>query len=735
MSFILFLFLIWLLILSFKLDGYKSTINSLTKRIDILVKKLEKLNIKVLELESYKENLSQKEIQQEEYYKNDNNIEESLNNNQYEYEYEEEYEDEYEEQYEEQQDEYYIKKQNTYSYSNSKIKNDNSLENFFLGNAFTIVGAIALIIGVGIFIKIISEHIIFTPLMKTLLGFLFGTCLISTSNYINKKDNLKTYSEVLMGTGFSVLFITTLCTTVFFETFAPSVCAIIAGILLIVAYIVADKQKTISMIAISLIGGYLNIIFAYKIGIDMAFAYIIFLNLLSVVYAYRNPDKEAINVINLIVSLLFISMLMLFKGSVSVVYPIILWLTYLIFDLLKIYKNNSSKTTNSILNWINLGVLTVFSLIIFREEKLLIGATLFGITIVYNIIVALLVYINSDKFKPYLYSMLTTLLFSVYFLCSGNTKIMVWSLFSLITAIVVKTLKKEYLISWVLIFLAPAITNLFLLREIYFIENTYLPIWNERLLVFAFPIIGTLISHLCLKNIEDNAIQKISQLLKFIMISLIYLLCFLELNNFISQNDTLTGTIRFIPLVIVGFIYSLQMKKLSMTNNLELFNIAAYFIGALSLFTLGLIGINYSPIREYTPVVNTRVLGFIVAIGSSICFARWTKLDFFKYLATILGFILITCECFDCIDKFNNESINYIVSIVWLLYSGVITTIGIIKNKSYLKNVGIITSVLTVCRILFYDLSNLDAIYKLIIFISLGAIFMIVSYLYNKNKK
>ena len=68
---------------------------------------------------------------------------------------------------------------------------------------------IAIIVACGIFIKMISIHITFTPIMKAIIGFLVGLSLIAGSISTKKDKNLKVYSEILMGTGFSTLFITT----------------------------------------------------------------------------------------------------------------------------------------------------------------------------------------------------------------------------------------------------------------------------------------------------------------------------------------------------------------------------------------------------------------------------------------------------------------------------------------------------------------------------------------------
>lgn len=481
-----------------------------------------------------------------------------------------------------------------------------SLQSFFLGNLFTIIGAIVLIIGVGLFIKLISPYIIFTPLLKTLAGFLLGLGLIITSCNI-KKDKLRAYSEVLMGTGFSILFLTVLLTTVYFKTFSMTTCIFIGAVILVMAYFAAEKQKTVSMISVALIGGYLNILFsAFNIDVSLAFGYIIFLNILSVIYAYRNPKNAVINIINLIIGLLLISLLMIFKEKVSVIYPIVLWIVYLIYDLI----NNSDNFKNyHFLNWMNLAALTVFSLIIFQKEKLYIGLLLIFAAIVYDLISIYFIRQNSDKFKPYLYSMFTSLLLAVYFLTEGILRIGLWSLTALIICIVAVFYKKDYLKKWILVFFIPSVTNLFFIPEI-----TY-----------------------------------------------------------------------------------------SLVN--------------------------------YTPVFNIRSAVYLVMIILSMYFARQTKNEFYKYLAVSLGFILLSLEAFDFVDKSNSINVNWIISIVWLLYSGLITTIGILKNKSYLKNIGIFTCLLTLFRIFFYDLTNIETLYRVIIFISFGAVFMIISYLYNREKE
>lgn len=137
-------------------------------------------------------------------------------------------------------------------------ENKNDVEKLFLGNIFNKIGALAIFVGLIIFIKLISPYIIFTPWIKLSLGFLTGFAFIGASLFIRTKEKMRNYSEVLLGVGFGALFITTYCGSTILELLDTPVVFTIATALLLAAYYMADKLKTVSMLSISLIAGYLN---------------------------------------------------------------------------------------------------------------------------------------------------------------------------------------------------------------------------------------------------------------------------------------------------------------------------------------------------------------------------------------------------------------------------------------------------------------------------------------------
>ena len=176
------------------------------------------------------------------------------------------------------------------------------------------------------------------------------------------------------------------------------------------------------------------------------------------------------------------------------------------------------------------------------------------------------------------------------------------------------------------------------------------------------------------------------------------------------------------------------MYKISQMNNNILFKIFSGLIGITSFILLLIFGIEYIPVESFIPVANIRFIAYTAAIISAVAFSKWCKSVFFKYLALLLGFLLLNFEVTDFICRFDLSDIKCLTSVIWLLYAGIVTFSGILNKQCYLKNTGIFISLLAICKIVFVDLAEIDMIYRLIIFISAGVILMFTSYFYNKNK-
>jgi len=81
-----------------------------------------------------------------------------------------------------------------------------------------------------------------------------------------------------------------------------------------------------------------------------------------------------------------------------------------------------------------------------------------------------------------------------------------------------------------------------------------------------------------------------------------------------------------------------------------------------------------------------------------------------------------------------SEVYSHGLSILWGILSFALIGYGIWKKKKHLRMTAIVLFGGTIIKLLFYDLYNLDTIQKTIVFVSVGAILLIVSFLYNKYR-
>lgn len=138
-----------------------------------------------------------------------------------------------------------------------------------------------------------------------------------------------------------------------------------------------------------------------------------------------------------------------------------------------------------------------------------------------------------------------------------------------------------------------------------------------------------------------------------------------------------------------------------------------------------------------------RYISFVfLALALYMCY-RYTKLSGIKRsLKTAYDLLLhvsivwvLSSELIHWMDMVNSEqSYKLGLSILWGLYSFILIAFGIWKNKKYLRIGGIGLFGITLIKLFFYDIVHLNTISKTIVFVSLGILLLVISFLYNKYK-
>ena len=74
------------------------------------------------------------------------------------------------------------------------------------------------------------------------------------------------------------------------------------------------------------------------------------------------------------------------------------------------------------------------------------------------------------------------------------------------------------------------------------------------------------------------------------------------------------------------------------------------------------------------------------------------------------------------------------LSIFWGIYSLLMIGLGIFQRRKHLRIGAIVLFAVTLIKLFFYDIADLDTISKTVIFLTLGVLLLVISFLYNKYK-
>ncbi len=100
---------------------------------------------------------------------------------------------------------------------------------------------------------------------------------------------------------------------------------------------------------------------------------------------------------------------------------------------------------------------------------------------------------------------------------------------------------------------------------------------------------------------------------------------------------------------------------------------------------------------------------------------------------TILA--LLSGELLFWSGQFLGESGDKLVlSILWGAYALFMIVLGIVNRRKHLRISAIVLFGVTLLKLFFYDLIHLSTVYKTIVFVALGILLLVISYLYNRYK-
>ena len=96
---------------------------------------------------------------------------------------------------------------------------------------------------------------------------------------------------------------------------------------------------------------------------------------------------------------------------------------------------------------------------------------------------------------------------------------------------------------------------------------------------------------------------------------------------------------------------------------------------------------------------------------------------------------IASSELIHCMDMLGSmQSYKLGLSILWGIYALLLIALGIWKRRSHIRIAAIVLFGVTLVKLFFYDIAHLDTIARTVVFVSLGVLLLLISFLYNKYK-
>ncbi len=201
-------------------------------------------------------------------------------------------------------------------------------------------------------------------------------------------------------------------------------------------------------------------------------------------------------------------------------------------------------------------------------------------------------------------------------------------------------------------------------------------------------------------------------------------------------------------LTILSFINIKKLKNANFGLIILVFNIfiilSFLFEG---LFHLSELRVSYLYQSQYyhCGFMNIGIRYICFAFAAALFFAIYKSIhqDFMKVkfkiaFETILYLSIVwvgSSELINWMDITHSaQSYKLGLSILWGVYALLIIVMGIWKKKKHLRIGAIVLFAVTLLKLFLYDISYLDTLSKTIVFVSLGILLLIISFLYTKYK-
>lgn len=607
------------------------------------------------------------------------------------------------------------------------------------------IGVVALVLGIGFFLKIAIDLGWIGPWMQIIIGLAVGGLLVYLGELWKARFGEKALA--LSGGGIAILYFSIYAAFNFYHL-VPAVLAFLLMVA-VAGFAVWLSYRNSSMVlgVLAFFGAY-GAPLLFNPGQDnqvMLFSYLTVINISAVAVMFKKYWNQLLilTIIGTIIDFL------VWGGSfsnyqntlTSLSFVIISTLIYAVGSAALVRLHNAKKTlpadfeNNMAALTITNGVfyfVSIYALLFNNYHDILPAIALLGGIIFFfcYVLVDRLNYRNLNYCLTFAASFL--LVFAAIWKFDGKALAAVFLVLSLLGTGVGTMLKREELRVWgiVVLFMSlfKSLYEPYGAGDVTFLFNAKFGLMFANTLALLF--VGFMYRKIQTSDFEKSA-EKLLQIVAAVVLwGAVSWDIFLPQHGFLRADSFMTLWWVIYPVALAAAAFWGKRK--------ELFTVAVLLLAA-SFFKVLLMP--YS--GNYIFLYNIKFGLMVLETAALLVFARLSEKqsgnkDLSNWLKVTASLLLWFCVSWEIVKYFEKDvsknARNLYLSLWWIAYSAVLMGAGIWWRSSLFRKIAIGLFFVTIAKVFLFDLLSLDLGYLIVSFISLGVILISVSFFYRKHK-
>ncbi len=648
------------------------------------------------------------------------------------------------------------------------------------GKLLNRIGALALIIGVGFFLKYAFDNNWITETSRVLIGAAAGAVSLLLAARAEKKG-FSVFAQGLVGAGVAILYLSVYAAFNFYHLVPQLSAFLLMAAVTVLAFMQAFRYNSIAVSLLGWLGGFLTP-FLLSTGEDNQVGLFSYLFLLDAGVMVVLLKKRVWSVLEpLTVAGTYIIVFSWYNEyyaepllATTLAFVGLFWVLFHAIDLfLVLQPSESTPPLRRLLSWMN-GFLAFWAILLPLER------TPGNPTTVVLVFFAFLYALSAVPVlwrKPaerstaihYLVGAIVILAAALFHEFEKFALPVAWALEAAAVMLLARRLQSRALGGTGEVLLVIAFLTLLLVPGaiLYDPIALFAPVWNDRFGAFLLLLASTAGIAILLKRMGRPAE---AELFHYGWMVILLIVLSAEINDIfrllsLDAPDVTVeaaGFRRIMTISVAWAIVGLAFLSLAGRISLRPLLFAGCSVLLIGSALAGVRGIAFVPRELYLPVVNVRFAALLfIGAGGLLAVSLLKPLrqsnpwasEFrftFQIIVSVLGAILLTGEIRDTFEKAISttgaeyqgsdeltrlENLKQLaLSGGWLVYSILLMGIGLWRRIRAIRILAIALFGCTILKIFIYDLSFLETLYRFISFLALGVILLTVSYLYQRYR-